>query len=66
MDDKSTDLTAGIARTGLNDVLTACDALRLSIGEELGLQIEDYEGVSIWRPVEAAKTVKINPTEKNN
>ena len=67
MDDKSVDLTADIARTGLNDVLTACDALRLSIGEELGLRIEDYEGVSIWRPVEAAKTVKIeNPTEINN
>ena len=49
-----------IAKTTVGDVLTACDSLRVSIGAKLGLHIEDYEGVSVWRPAEQLKDSKVD------
>lgn len=52
---KATDPVLETAKIALEDVLTSCDSVRLSIGQELGLQIEDYGDVSIWRHSETIK-----------
>ena len=48
---------AAIAKSSVGDVLKACDSLRISAGTQLGVQIEDVsDSLSIWRPLETAKT----------
>ena len=60
---KGIDPIEKISKIAVGDILTSCDTVRVTIREELGIHIDDYEGVSVWRQVKSPKV--LNDVEKN-